>query len=184
MGNEKRIYAICWVEKEREIMNYEMAIGINSKCKDGKHVLFIDVDYPHTWEKWVCLRTYEFMHDHNLGFALYSRTEHGFHVIILDKKDFREWVEIYPEWGDEKHLKYSVERGRFVLKIHPWKFNFITRPFSNELSYAHFLFFTQPCFCNHKFKRYIHFDGFKDVYLELFLKEKREDGVNDQKKRL
>ena len=90
MGVEKGIYAICQIEKEREIMNYEMAIGINSKCKDGKHVLFVDVDYPHNWEKWVCLHIYEFMRDHNLGFALYGRTEHGFHVIILDKKDFRE----------------------------------------------------------------------------------------------
>jgi hypothetical protein len=122
--------------------------GIYSNCKDGKHVLFIDIDNVNP--RWLGDRIRETIKKFKLSDVHILITKPGsFHLICLDKFTKGEVIDIQ-SWFDNKltlvYQSYGIKRGGWVLRtsekhdrIVPRYFGTITSKFSNrEQSSAHY----------------------------------------------
>jgi len=145
------------------------AIGVTSKCEDGKHTIFIDVDDP-IGEKALDGMILDYAMKNGLSFCLFSRTPNGYHVIFLDKLDEDRAFEIYPEWGDKIHWELSVVRKKYVLEVKNWKFKMKVWKIKNELSFAHWLFFSRflPYEKRRKYDNLVEWDRRRKIEIQVF----------------
>ena len=153
------------------------AIGVTSKCIDGKHVIFVDCDEK-VGEREIELMIEDFARKNGLSFALWSRTNNGWHVIFLDKLEEKEAFDIYPEWGDDVHWELSVLRRKYVLEIKNWKFKMKVWKIKNELSFAHWLFFSR--FLTYekrrKYDNLVEWDRRRKIEIQVFTRLVKGDG--------
>ena len=92
--------------------------GIKSNCKDGKHVLFIDLDNINP--KWLEQRIKEMMKRFKLSDVyVFVTKENSFHVICLDKFTKGEIIDIQ-SWFDQAltytYQIYGIKRDGWVLR--------------------------------------------------------------------
>jgi hypothetical protein len=59
--------------------------GVTNRCKDGKYVLFLDYDLDTTMYEWIQEEVQLLQRVTNLGSAYVFKTQHGYHVMFLEK---------------------------------------------------------------------------------------------------
>lgn len=115
------------------------AVGISSRCVDGKNVIMLDVDTD-TWDA----SSLEWLTQY--GNVYVVQTHNGYHIYCLAKLDYEEWKSVYLQAvkhgiEDELHAIISIGRRHAILRLHKdFRLLFVLKGNSRyERSMAHYL---------------------------------------------
>jgi len=127
--------------------DFKTCFGISSKCEDENHVIFIDSDnikYSDFVKDLLYLQNQYYLSD-----IYVLKTENGYNAFCLEKFKFNEVIKIINDISTscKDHLRIGENRGYLTLRMSRSKQIISVIPkfteIENELSLAHYLFFTE-----------------------------------------
>lgn len=91
-------------------------IGIQSRCPNKMHVLFLDFD--HTTLDTIITKCKSIQETYQLGnFYIFKSSKNNFHAMCIDIITFGEAAQIQDEMSMHKYINFSIKRGYWVLRI-------------------------------------------------------------------
>lgn len=93
--------------------------GLNSECKDGSHIVMVDIDDEPL--QGVQVDCYKVMAEHMIQHAEIMSTgkPNGWHVYLWKGFTFRESLQIMLEFEhcDLNHVRWTIKRGHATLRL-------------------------------------------------------------------
>jgi hypothetical protein len=97
------------------LLKKDSIIGIGSKCKDGTHILHLDLDDKTEFESVKILRNLQYLY--NLGTCLLLKSsDNSYHGIFFDKLEFKVMINIQKD-VNLKHGCMSEMKGESTIRL-------------------------------------------------------------------